>query len=1032
MDFYFFDRSFGYLGTATTDDTPGTVKFGNDQDVQSVEISKRVLTATLFFDSSQSDDVATMAAGGNFLLYKDNDGESVFMEITHTERSPKEGTQTIQAEDAGIDLIDETVGAYAADDAYTIDFYLDEFTSDSGWSIGANEIPNTALKLTFDTEDETALARILEVAEGFGVELSFSFTFVDGVLTKFIDIHKKRGSDTDAELIRDFNVDDLITTTDITGLFTSVKAKADTHGTNDKPITLKGHTWQSSDGRYVLGSDGILRDTEAVKLWSRGLYTPGLSADAHHLQRVKTYTTGIESDISYSQYPEEIESKSKDITAQKKKITSANTQIANQQKYIANKNMYISQCNARIKTYQARITQYNADIAKLKTESQTATVVKSIASKQKSITNNNRYIPNQKTYIANANTAIKGYNKKIAEYKADIVKYNKQISTDNADIASMNAGSAKLLSKVQSKLLNLALADLKAHNTPAVSYEIEGAVLPDGVRVGDRVHLADPEEGQYIETRLLTLTHSYSMGTVDATFGEFVKEQSGISPELQAIADTLRATIKQTYTWIRYADDDQGTGISPLAAGKAYIAMKPNQTDAVPSDDPADYVGLWQKVTGDPGKDGGQGTPGTPGADGKTSYIHTAWADSVDGTANFSTSEAGNRLYIGTVTDFTEADPTDPTAYTWQYVKGEVGHTGADGQDGKDGLTSYLHTAYAQNSTGTLGFSTTSATGATYIGVYSDQTAADSTVASKYTWMQAQGPAGKDITSFAKGTALPSTVGPANSQFWLTNADGQATAVYVSNGTSWVATPITASMIVAATFKGMNFEGVTFTGSSFSTSNSYKADGSDTFTSGATITNTQTLDSHGYKSLTKGAIMGSTVAGSYTGTTTIDNAGRLIARSDFSSGDWSEMRVDPVNSSFTATNSFGQLGQLGAWDLQALNDSGKLLWQGGMWMLETQSITPSKPLSDCLNGWIILWSRYTNGATSDAQFVASFVPKYYAQMYSGKGMNFPLSTFSTNKTVTKMLLITDTKITGHATNGVDPQNEFALRAVLAN
>ncbi|WP_204122480.1 phage tail protein [Lacticaseibacillus mingshuiensis] len=986
MDFYFFDRSFGYLGTATTDDTPGTVKFGNDQDVQSVEISKRVLTATLFFDSSQSDDVATMAAGGNFLLYKDNDGESVFMEITHTERSPKEGTQTIQAEDAGIDLIDETVDAYATDDAYTIDFYLDEFTSDSGWSIGVNEIPNTALKLTFDTEDETALARILEVAEDFGVELSFSFTFVDGVLTKFIDIHKKRGSDTDAELIRDFNVDDLITTTDITGLFTSVKAKADTQDANDKPITLKGYTWQSSDGRYVLGSDGILRDTEAVKLWSRALFTPGLSTDAHHLQRVRTYTTGIESNISYSQYPEEIESKSKDIASQKKKITSANTQITNQQKYIANKNMYISQCNARIKTYQARIAQYNADIAKLKTESQTATVVKSIASKQKSITNNNRYISNQKTYISNANTAIKGYNKKIAEYKANITAYNKQIDTDNADITSMKAGSAKLLSKVQSKLLNLALADLKAHNTPAVSYEIEGAVLPDGVRVGDRVHLADPEEGQYIETRLLTLTHSYSMGTVDATFGEFVKERSGISPELQAIADTLRATIKQTYTWIRYADDDQGTGISPLAAGKSYIAMKPNQMEAVPSDDPADYVGLWQKVTGDPGKDGGQGTPGTPGADGKTSYIHTAWADSVDGTTNFSTSEAGERLYIGTVTDFTEADQTDPSAYTWQYVKGEVGATGAKGDKGD---------------TGDIG-----ATGP-------------------------QGPAGKDITSFAKGTVLPSIVGPANSQFWLTNSSGQATAVYVSNGSSWVATPMTASMIVAATFKGMNFEGVTFTGSTFSTSNSYIVDDSSSFTKGTTVSNTQTLDGHGYKSVTKGAIMGSTDVGSYTGTTTIDNAGRLIARSDFASGNWSELYVDPVSSSFTAKNSAGQIGTLGAWDLMALNHSGRVLWQGGMWMIDGQSITPSVSLDDCFNGWILLWSRYTNGATRDAQFVASLVPKYYAQMYSGKGMNFPLSTFSTNKTVTKMLYITNTTLTGHATNGVSPQNEFALRAVIS-
>jgi len=126
------------------------------------------------------------------------------------------------------------------------------------------------------------------------------------------------------------------------------------------------------------------------------------------------------------------------------------------------------------------------------------------------------------------------------------------------------------------------------------------------------------------------------------------------------------------------------------------------------------------------------------------------------------------------------------------------------------------------------------------------------------------------------------------------------------------------------------------------------------------------------------------------------------------------------------------VGTLTSEKLQQINNAGKVLWQGGTWMIASQSITPSTPLSDCLNGWILLWSRYTGGAPSDAQFVASLVPKYYTQMYSGKGMNFPLSTFSTNKTVTKMLYITNTTITGHETNGVSPQNEFVLRAVLAN
>lgn len=281
------------------------------------------------------------------------------------------------------------------------------------------------------------------------------------------------------------------------------------------------------------------------------------------------------------------------------------------------------------------------------------------------------------------------------------------------------------------------------------------------------------------------------------------------------------------------------------------------------------------------------------------------------------------------------------------------------------------------------------------------------------------GAAGKDITSYAKGTALPTTVAAANSQFWLLNSSGQCTAVYVSDGSKWVATHISASLIVAATFKGMNFEGVSFTGSEFNT----------TYTNVA-----NTVGDRGTKFTGTGTLSGpELVFDSMTDDTTPQAVRTAMAPEGFSAyaGD----------NAFGYFSAFGQMalgdanglsGSLTAEMLEQMNNSGKVLWQGGMWMANGQSITPPVSLDDCFNGWILLWSRYTNGATSDAQFVASLVPKYYAQMYSGKGMNFPLSTFSTNKTVTKMLYITNTTISGHATNGVSPQNEFALRAVLAN
>ena len=65
------------------------------------------------------------------------------------------------------------------------------------------------------------------------------------------------------------------------------------------------------------------------------------------------------------------------------------------------------------------------------------------------------------------------------------------------------------------------------------------------------------------------------------------------------------------------------------------------------------------------GKDGPQGIPGKPGADGRTPYFHRAWANSADGRDGFSTTDSTNKRYLGTLTDFTEADSQDPTRYKW-------------------------------------------------------------------------------------------------------------------------------------------------------------------------------------------------------------------------------------------------------------------------------------------------------------------------------------------------------------------------------
>ena len=157
-------------------------------------------------------------------------------------------------------------------------------------------------------------------------------------------------------------------------------------------------------------------------------------------------------------------------------------------------------------------------------------------------------------------------------------------------------------------------------------------------------------------------------------------------------------------------------------------------------------------LDGQQGKDGADGIPGRDGQDGRTSYAHIAYADSADGTKNFSVSDS-RRLYIGFYTDFNQTDSTNPSAYRWTLIKGADGQDGADGLPGKpgaDGRTPYFHTAYADSADGQLGFSTTNASGKLYMGTCTDYIQSDPDDYRAYTWVKIKGdkgetgPAGRD------------------------------------------------------------------------------------------------------------------------------------------------------------------------------------------------------------------------------------------------------------------------------------------------
>ena len=122
---------------------------------------------------------------------------------------------------------------------------------------------------------------------------------------------------------------------------------------------------------------------------------------------------------------------------------------------------------------------------------------------------------------------------------------------------------------------------------------------------------------------------------------------------------------KTYYTWIRYADDAQGNGISNDPTGKAYIGLAYNKETAVESDNPSDYK--WSDIKGEPG------VPGAVGADGKTYYTWIAYSDNADGSGMYQQPN-DNTKYIGiAVNKETATEGSNPADYTWSQFKGNKG-----------------------------------------------------------------------------------------------------------------------------------------------------------------------------------------------------------------------------------------------------------------------------------------------------------------------------------------------------------------------
>ena len=154
-------------------------------------------------------------------------------------------------------------------------------------------------------------------------------------------------------------------------------------------------------------------------------------------------------------------------------------------------------------------------------------------------------------------------------------------------------------------------------------------------------------KGMYLWTRTVQV---YTNGKSTTSYQKGYIAKDGA----QGLPGTPGKDAQTQYTHIAYADNATGGGFSLTDNTKAYWGMY-QDFNAANSNDPTKYK--WSKWKGD------QGLPGKPGTDGKTPYIHFAYADDNKGT-NLSFIDK-NQQYQGYYSDYTEANSSDYKKYTW-------------------------------------------------------------------------------------------------------------------------------------------------------------------------------------------------------------------------------------------------------------------------------------------------------------------------------------------------------------------------------
>ena len=565
-------------------------------------------------------------------------GKSYYLNIVNTDKT--EQTITATAWSLSFELINEDAGEYKAGKAMSFEEYLTVFDAERTLKLGLNEVSDKRITNEW-TGTTSVLKRLFSLANVFSAEIEFETVLNRDYSLKEIvlNVYRKH-SDTDSGV-----------------------------GEYRNDIVL----------RYGKGITGIRKTTDAEKLYTciqptgkDGLTINGLDKKEYDENgNIEYFTDGaiIRAPQARDRFPSNI-------------VNKADAYILMRKEYDTDsKDKLYSMALSDLKTASEPVVTYEVDgyfdtnigdTVRMQDQEWTPVLyLQARVSEQiRSLTNPKT----AKTVFTNYKELTSEISDSLLQRMQDLINKNKvytcSISTNNGIIFKNGIGSTTLT---------------------ACAYD-------NGVDVADKLQFRWSKDG-----------HEFYVGksvTVNATDVDtkavysFEALENGIKRGYYevTITDVMDGEDgkdgKTQYTHIAYANSADGSkDFSVSDSNREYIGMYVDFTQN-DSADPTKYA--WSKIKG---ADGAIGTPGKPGADGKTPYLHIAYANSADGKTGFSTTDGTNKLYIGQYTDYTQADSTDAAKYTWTKIKGE---NGKDGTNSRSYILEASDTAIKKGADGAL------------------------------------------------------------------------------------------------------------------------------------------------------------------------------------------------------------------------------------------------------------------------------------------------------------------------------------------